>query len=1124
MMSAKRHKQRCFQRLLSFAGTLFLAAVTCVCGFGQTLTGSVTGIISDPSGARVAGARVSIRDLSTNEIRATTADSSGSYGITSLTPGIYEVTAEVTGFQRATETNVQVTQGATARVDIQLSVGSATENVSVSADTMTVQTDSAEVRGQLDSHQLSSLPVPANRNYESALILIPGINPPANQHSVAANPGRGLAFQSNGSFGNTNNIRIDGATANNVWLPHVAAYNPGLDAIESVSVVTNSYDAQQGLAGGASINVHVKTGTNNFHGSGFWYHTDNVLTAKPFFLPAGFVRNPKDVDNFFGGTIGGPLKKDRLFFFFSYDGHYIRQIANVLTTVPTDAMRAGDFSGSSNPIYDPNTGTTTGAGKTAFTGNIIPAERQSPISLAIQSHIPHANLPGISNNYFATGPYRLNTSKYDANVTYKATSALTLDARLGVVDFSNYDAPAYGDNGVPVSSAGGRQGTSYGKVWNGTFSAVYVIKPTLVFDGYFGATVLPTFGEPVGVDQNVGLQLGIPGTNGPTSLYGGWPNFSISNFSTVGNSSTPLSYDDQEYQLQPNFTLTHGSHTVRFGVNVSRQIIRHGQPQNASAGNFTINGAGTTVAGGPGANAYNAYADFLLGRFSTGLAERLPYGELVGKTFIYSAFAQDQWIASKNVTLSYGLRWDYFPVGGRDGRGFARYDPTNNTVEICGLGYIPHDCGYHMSRKTFSPSAGIAVKVTDSMVLRAGAGLNRDPYPLAFMRDLVQNFPDDIQASIVSPNGTVASYTFAQGLPPVTPVDTSTGVVSLPNTYTINWLPDHPTRDYVESWNVSVENQWKDGFMTTVRYVGSRQLQISSVFNLNAGAVGGGTASEPFNIRFGRTAATNLITPVGRNQYDALQAQLVKRFHTDYSFQVGYTFSKTFAYCCDTTAGETVGIQVPSLVYLNRALAGFDRPYILTVSGTAQLPFGKNKTFLHSGLGSAVAGGWQLNGIFESYSGTPFTISSSGASLNAPGSSQFADRVRGGRCNFGGGWHGAGAPYVDATCFAPVTAVRFGTAGFNSVRGPGVNVLNGSVFRRFHVYEATNLEFRAEVFNVTNTPHFGNPSNTNISNVTFNPDHTVAKLNGFGQLTSVNSRDQEGIDQRNFRLGVRVEF
>ena len=338
--------------------------------------------------------------------------------------------------------------------------------------------------------------------------------------------------------------------ANNVWLPHVAAYSPGLEAIQSVTVVTNSFDAQQGLAGGASVNVHVKTGTNNFHGSTFWYHTDNILAAKPFFLPAGFTRNPKNVDNFYGATIGGPVLKDRLFFFFSYDGHYISQIASVTTTVPTDAMRNGNFSGSGNPIYDPNTGTATGAAKLAFLNKIVPFARQSAISLAIQSHVPHANLPGISNNYFATGPYHLSSSKFDANATWKATSSLTLNARLGALSFNNFDEPAYGDNGVPVSSAGGRQGISYGNVWNGTFSAVYVIKPNFVFDGYFGATVLPTFGEPVGLDTNTGQQFGIPGTNGPTRLYGGWPNFAISNFSTIGNSSSPLSYDDQEYQLQ----------------------------------------------------------------------------------------------------------------------------------------------------------------------------------------------------------------------------------------------------------------------------------------------------------------------------------------------------------------------------------------------------------------------------------------------------------------------------------------------------------------------------------------------------------------------------------------------
>ncbi|MDR3548965.1 MAG: hypothetical protein P4M11_12000 [Candidatus Pacebacteria bacterium] len=320
-----------------------------------------------------------------------------------------------------------VSPGASTRADVTLKTGSETQTVSVTDTTQALQTDSAEMRGGINTAELAHFPTPASRNYESALILVPGISPPANMHSLGANPSRGLFFSTNGAFGNANNIRIDGATAINVWLPHVAAYNPGLDAIDSVSVVTNSYDALQGLAGGASVNVHVKTGGNAFHESVFEFHTDNALTAKPFFLPALFTRNPKEVDNATGGTIGGPILKDRLFFFFSYDGRIVSQTSSTLTSVPTAAMRAGDFSGSSNPIYDPATGTATGAGKTAFTGGAIPINRQDSIALQIQKSVPLPNLTnaGIANNYYATGPFTILNNKYDTNISWKATSLVS---------------------------------------------------------------------------------------------------------------------------------------------------------------------------------------------------------------------------------------------------------------------------------------------------------------------------------------------------------------------------------------------------------------------------------------------------------------------------------------------------------------------------------------------------------------------------------------------------------------------------------------------------------------------------------------------------------------------------
>jgi hypothetical protein len=345
----------------------------------------------------------------------------------------------------------------------------------------------------------------------------------------------------------------------------------------------------------------------------------------------------------------------------------------------------------------------------------------------------------------------------------------------------------------------------------------------------------------------------------------------------------------------------------------------------------------------------------------------------------------------------------------------------------------------------------------------------------------------------------------------------------VPNKYSVVSLLNHNKRDYVETWNVSVQKQWDKGLSTQAAYVGSRQVQIPTKVDTNAGLPGGGTASQPLNSLFGRTAVTYVATPVGRNQYDGLQTQATKRVGDNYTLNANFTWSKSFAYCCDAVAGENFPINAPGYLSLNRALAVFDRTYVFTAFGTAVAPFGKNHKFLTTGIPAIIAGGWQLSGIFAAYSGTPFTVTASGSSLNAPSSTQVADRVKSGRC-FQGGYRGPSASYIDATCFAEVTTARFGNAGLNSVRGPGVKDLNATLQRNFAIKERYMLQFRAEVFNVTNTPHFANPSNTNISSVTFNANHSVASLGGFGTLSSNNSRDQEGVDQRFIRIGARLTF
>src|SRR5262249_23033058 len=353
---------------------LLIALVLPLSGQAQVLYGSIVGDVTDTSNAPIAGAMVRITHTETNQSRQLTTNQAGGYSFPIIPAGTYEVTITKDGFQTYTSRNVVVTVEKVVRVDAKLQVGRVTESIEVTVQAATLQTDRAEVRGELTTKTLENLPVPVGRNYQNLLVMIPGFTPPANQHSVAANPSRGLTFNVNGTTRNANNVRIDGAVVNNPWLPHVTAYVPALEAINEVSVTTSSFDAEQGLSGGTAVSVQIRSGTNQIHGSLFEYHTNNALKARPFFLPADQGK-PKLVDNQFGGTIGGPIIKDKLFYFGSYEGTFNRQNAFRFVTVPTEAMRAGNLSASPNLIYDPATGNADGSGRQAFANKIISADR-----------------------------------------------------------------------------------------------------------------------------------------------------------------------------------------------------------------------------------------------------------------------------------------------------------------------------------------------------------------------------------------------------------------------------------------------------------------------------------------------------------------------------------------------------------------------------------------------------------------------------------------------------------------------------------------------------------------------------------------------------------------------------
>jgi len=329
-------------------------------------------------------------------------------------------------------------------------------------------------------------------------------------------------------------------------------------------------------------------------------------------------------------------------------------------------------------------------------------------------------------------------------------------------------------------------------------------------------------------------------------------------------------------------------------------------------------------------------------------------------------------------------------------------------------------------------------------------------------------------------------------------------------------------RGYIMSWNLSVQKQLPGAWIGQASYVGSRQIKIVQRFDLNAGQIpGAGVAGQPFFAKFGRTTATELLTPIGRNNYDSLQATLQRRMAHGVTVNMSYTWSKVIGICCDDLSDGYPRVLALQYMALNRALMPYDRTHNFTTSFVAEFPFGKGKKWASGGAAAKLLGGWQVNGLLASYSGLPFSVSAAGTSLNLPQSTQRANQVKSNVAILGGA--GPNQSYFDPLAFAAVTTPTFGNAGYDSLRGPGSFNIDSGVFREFAVTERWKVQFRAEALNVTNTPHFSNP-NGNVSSLVQNADGSVRSLGGYTVITSTTGVGREGIDERMFRLGLRVTF
>jgi outer membrane receptor protein involved in Fe transport len=1106
-----------------------VALVLCVLSLSgtshaQVLYGTLTGSVTDRTGAVAVGASVRAVNVDTGVEWKSTTNDRGVYLFGDLQPGVYDLTIEGQSFRPHTTKGLRVLSNAVVRVDAQLDVGGMTDTVDVVASAVPLQTDRADIHITQTAKQVNDLPLTgsAGRNYQSLMQIVPGALMAGEQNSAAGSPQRSISFNVNGVSRLQNNTRLDGASVVYPWLPTNTAYVPSAEAIEEVSIVTNSYTAEQGLVGGASINVVIKSGTNSLRGTGWVYNTDYDLRARNYFQ-AATAPKPDGYLNQFGGNVGGPLLTNKLFFFANSERTERKNVAPVRQfSLATDALRRGDFSGTGVTIYDPASHPDP-AQRTPFLGNVIPQGRIDPAALEMIRRLPPPNNgSGFINNYQAQGTEEYSRTNNDFKITYHPAGPLSLFGRYSYSPSDIFDPPALGDAGGDAL-AGGQLGTAPGRTHVAGFGGTYTFGTTLLLDANFGYTSQVLGAEGPDLGTNFGLDvLMIPGTNGPDRMQSGMPSFQVSGWANMGNPNTgnPFQFDDQQYVASANLSWFKGGHTFRWGVDYSNQQINHFQPQGGTfqtaRGTFQFNGNATRLqnAPAPADTRFNSWADFLLG---------LPNG--AGKVVqlrnpnsvymkAYALYGQDQWRIAKNLTLTLGLRWEYYSWPTRGGDvGVSRFDPDDGNVYTGGLSGVPTNTGVDLGPGEFLPRVGAAYQLNEKTVLRAGYGQSADPKPYIDFRNA---YPINFAWSHpqVTFNGVTNAFvpvtTLRLGLDEArfgVPPDLSQGVIRLPTGAGTTTFPETDERNHIHSWNVSVQRELVRYVTAQVAYVGTMAKGQQGFININASLPGTGNAGRPLS-GFGITSDINMISPFGDTSYHALQTEVKGRV-PGAQYGIVYTLSRTTNY-----ADNDANPRVPLFEFreINSGPAGYDRTHNLQTYWAWDLPFGAGQRWATSGLSSALLGGWQFNGVMSVMSGTPIGIvQNNAANLNALGSGQFPDQVKD-EVEIRGGV-GAGNPYFDTTAYAAVNIPagqpqRFGNSGRNPIRGPGFFNVDLGLFRTIRLSpDRVSLQLRFEAINALNHPNFGNPGGD------------ISNASAFGIITSTT-----GTGERNVRFGARLIF
>ena len=1104
--------------LLTFALAIFI--ITTGRADAQLLYGSVVGTVVDAQGGTVPGARVTIVNRDTNLSRETITDAQGGYSFTNVQAGPYDVKVSLEGFKEAIQSRVPVAVGQISRVDLTLAVGALSESVTVQSAAELLQTDKADVHTELKSTEITNLPLNQFRNYQALVVLVPGSMPATLPNAETDTPERSLDVAVNGQSGAANTTLTDGTRNVNVGLPHHNIYIPPAETIESVNITTGSMDAEEGMAAGAAITVITKSGTNNFRGSAFEFFNNQKLNANPYYFGRGAVPQKLPIERqTFGGTFGGPVKRDHVFFFGSFEGYRAKQDVFAFFTVPNAALRNGDFSNALNTngtlqrIYDPLSGDlATGTGRVQFENNIIPASRINAITKQLQTLYPMPNIEGtgtggFTNNYRTIRNNYTNRDNYDLKVNWNRTPAHQLWGKYSrmnafVHDLFNFPL-GQGDNDggdTEVNLITGGQTWSVGK--------------SFLLDSAFGVSMFDQFCSALDFGLGMlGLDAGIPGTNDQgrgDPRYAGLPEFRTG-FTQLGNSPTwtPTYRDEGTVSFSTNITKVQGRHDFRAGYRVDYLHLDNWQPERANPrGRFDFAGNSTRTfgTGSQTSNLYNTYAAFLLGLVGTA-SKSYQYEVFTGREWQHAMFFRDRWTVKPQLTLDLGVRWEYYPIMSRADRQIEMMDRQTLDVLIGGVGGNPKNMGLVAPKDGFTPRVGAIYRLDDNTILRAGYGATLEARGMsaqeAFRGDF--SYPLVLNASFPPPPGTSTFGwygTINQGIPLLVGPDLSTGRMHLPNSYGMQTaVPESTHRGRTHSWNVAFERRLPINVSVDVAYVGNKLVgglppgETLTININNVQHIGGGDTDRPYFQPFGRTNDIEIYSPWRKTEYHALQVGITRPFVDGLLLKGHYTLSRSMALRTDYE------VPTPEVQARNWAPANGNRTHIFQMAAVYQLPW---RSAADQSIARHLINDWQINGIVAGFSGAPFTVTGDGTTLNTPGNLQTGDLVG---TVTKVGQIGAAGPYYDPAAWVQPEGVRFGNTGPNQFTGPGGWNLDLSVFRSFPLGGSHRLETRVEATNVTNTFKFANPT----GNVT---------SGDFMRIFALNTSYAE----RQVRLAVRYSF